>query len=245
MEIKGKTALITGAARIGAAVGLDLAKRGCHLVVVYRESRKKAEEVCHSARSLGVKAEPLQADLQNEVNVPPLMEKVKNLFGSLDILINMASSYDKTPLASLNHSLFKENIETNLQSAYLLSLAAAKLMKKQGRGRIINFSDWIAASGRPRYKEYLPYYVSKSGIIGLTEGLALELAPDILVNTIAPGPILPPPDLSEKEKHKVQQATPLKRWGSSEEISKAVRFLIESDFVTGECIRVDGGRHLY
>jgi len=118
-------------------------------------------------------------------------------------------------------------------------------MKKQGGGRIINFSDWISASGRPRYKEYLPYYVSKTGILGLTQGLALELAPDILVNAIAPGPILAPPDITPEEDEEVQKATPLKRWGGSIEIAKVVLFLIETDFVTGECIRVDGGRHLY
>ena len=138
-------------------------------------------------------------------------------------------------------------MNTNLKHVYALSVQAASLMKKRRWGRIINFVDWTTASGRPRYKDLVPYYVAKSGVIGLTEALALELAPfEILVNAIAPGPILPPArGISKKEKQAVVRATPLGRWGGAEEIVKAVLFLIETDFVTGECIRVDGGRHLY
>ena len=109
----------------------------------------------------------------------------------------------------------------------------------------MNFTDWVAASGRPRYAGYLPYYVAKRGVIGLTEALALELAPDqILVNAIAPGPILAPEGTSPEEVAAVESATPLGRWGGADEIVQAVAFLIASDFVTGETIRVDGGRHI-
>jgi NAD(P)-dependent dehydrogenase (short-subunit alcohol dehydrogenase family) len=118
-------------------------------------------------------------------------------------------------------------------------------MRAAGGGRIINFSDWIAASGRPRYKSYLAYYVAKRGVIGLTEALALELAGDqILVNAIAPGPILAPEGTADEESKSVEAATPLGRWGGELEIAAAVRFLLESGFVTGETIRVDGGRHV-
>ena len=118
-------------------------------------------------------------------------------------------------------------------------------LKRSGGGRIINFADWVVASGRPRYAGYLPYYVAKAGVKALTEALALELASDqILVNAIAPGPILPPPDMSAEESASVVQSTPLGRWGGAAEIAKAVMFLVQSDFVTGETIRVDGGRHI-
>ena len=118
-------------------------------------------------------------------------------------------------------------------------------MRQAGGGRIINFSDWVAASRRPRYVGYVPYYVAKTGIIGLTEALALELAGDgILVNAVAPGPILPPDDLDADAGRRVEQETPLGRWGGSEEIVKAVVGLIGSEFITGETIRVDGGRHV-
>ncbi len=118
-------------------------------------------------------------------------------------------------------------------------------MRRAGGGRIVNFSDWVAASRRPRYAGYLPYYVAKAGAIALTEALALELAADdILVNAIAPGPILAPPGTSPDELTAIERATPLGRWGGEIEIAKAVLALVESDFVTGETIRVDGGRHL-
>jgi NAD(P)-dependent dehydrogenase (short-subunit alcohol dehydrogenase family) len=117
-------------------------------------------------------------------------------------------------------------------------------MRERGEGRIVNFADWIAVSHRPRYKGFLAYYVSKVAVVGLTEALALELAPQILVNAIAPGPILPPVGLTAEENQEVLNATPLGRWGGEMEIAKTVVSLIESDFITGECIRVDGGRHI-
>jgi NAD(P)-dependent dehydrogenase (short-subunit alcohol dehydrogenase family) len=117
-------------------------------------------------------------------------------------------------------------------------------MKAAGAGRIVNISDWLPISGRPRYRGYVPYYVSKAAVAALTQSLALELAPEILVNAIAPGPILAPPDFTAEETARVIEATPLARWGGADEIAKAVLFLIETEFVTGECIRVDGGRHL-
>jgi NAD(P)-dependent dehydrogenase (short-subunit alcohol dehydrogenase family) len=245
MDPKGKTALITGGARIGQTVAEELAKRGCNIILVFRTSKKKAEKTLRKVKILGADGWLIQADLQKKEEIQKIVPEIERQKKNLDILINMASSYEKTPLETLKEKNWTENLETNLQSAYTLSLSASKLMKKRGQGRIINFSDWVSASGRPRYKEYLPYYVSKTGVLGLTQGLALELAPEILVNSIAPGPILAPSDITPEENREVQIATPLKRWGGSLEIAKTVLFLIETDFVTGECIRVDGGRHLY
>jgi NAD(P)-dependent dehydrogenase (short-subunit alcohol dehydrogenase family) len=135
-------------------------------------------------------------------------------------------------------------IDSNAKSVFLFTTHAAPIMKGQGAGRIINFADWLPISGRPRYKGFVPYYTSKAAVVALTESLALEFAPEILVNAIAPGPILAPPDFAPTETLRVIQATPLRRWGGAEEIAKAVMFLIDTDFVTGECLRVDGGRHL-
>jgi NAD(P)-dependent dehydrogenase (short-subunit alcohol dehydrogenase family) len=245
MKIEGKIALLTGGARMGQTVAEQLGRRGCHIVMIYRQSKKSAEETIQRIKASGVDGMALQADLQEERELDRAMLSVRKRFGHIDILINMASSYEKTPFQTLGPKDWHTQMHINLQSAYLLSLKSAALMRSQAEGRIIHFSDWVAASGRPRYKEYLPYYVSKMGIIGLTEALALELAPDILVNAIAPGPILAPSGLTQKENREVKHATPLKRWGGSMEIAKAVLFLIETDFITGECIRVDGGRHLY
>jgi len=136
-------------------------------------------------------------------------------------------------------------LDVDLRGAFLCSHAAAPHMRRQGGGRIINFSDWIARSGRPRYLGYVPYYVAKSGVIALTEALAVELAADnILVNAVAPGPIVAPPGTTDEELKTVAEATPLGRWGGEMEIARAVVGLLDNDFITGETIRVDGGRHL-
>jgi NAD(P)-dependent dehydrogenase (short-subunit alcohol dehydrogenase family) len=118
-------------------------------------------------------------------------------------------------------------------------------MRRAQGGRIVAFSDWVAASRRPRYQGYLPYYVAKAGVMALVEALALELAPDqILVNAVAPGPIVPPEGTSAEERTAVERATPLGRWGGEAELAKAVLALVETDFITGETVRVDGGRHV-
>jgi NAD(P)-dependent dehydrogenase (short-subunit alcohol dehydrogenase family) len=245
MDPRGKAVLITGGARIGQAVAFALANQGADVAITYLKSKKSAEETAEWARDLGVRGLAVRADLTRETDLDNAVKKVNNAFGGLDILVNMTSIYEKTALKNLNSKIWRKNMEANLESAYLLSLKCAPLMRRRGEGRMIHFSDWVSASGRPRYKDYIPYYVAKAGLIGLTEALALELAPEILVNAIAPGPILPPPDLTANEKRDVKSATPLGRWGGPEEIAKTVLFLIETDFITGECIRVDGGRHLY
>jgi NAD(P)-dependent dehydrogenase (short-subunit alcohol dehydrogenase family) len=151
----------------------------------------------------------------------------------------------KHPFEALTAADWNAALDVDLRAAFLCAHAAVPHMRRQGSGRIVNFSDWIAKSGRPRYEGYLPYYVAKAGAIALTEALALELAPhDILVNAIAPGPILAPPGTADDEMRAVEQATPLGRWGGEIEISKGVLALLESDFITGETIRIDGGRHV-
>jgi NAD(P)-dependent dehydrogenase (short-subunit alcohol dehydrogenase family) len=149
------------------------------------------------------------------------------------------------PIDQLTVEDWDRQLSVDLRASFLFSQAVAPEMRKRGGGRIINFTDWVAASARPRYAGYLPYYVAKAGVKALTEALALELALDqILVNAIAPGPILAPPEMSQEESDAVVAKTPLGRWGGEDEIAKAVMFLVESDFVTGETIRVDGGRHV-
>jgi len=245
MDPKGKVALVTGGARIGQAVAQELARHGCSLALIWRESRAPAEASAAEARAAGVRAVTLQADALVETQVGAAVDKAARELGRIDILINMASTYQSAPLAALGSLAWAEAVDSNARSAFLFSVKTAPHMRKAGSGRIINFSDWTAVSGRPRYTGYTPYYVAKAAVAGMTESLALELAPDILVNAIAPGPILPPPGLSADDSDKVIAATPLRRWGGAEEIAKAVLFLVQTEFVTGECLRVDGGRHLY
>ena len=243
MDPKGKVAVITGGARIGQVVARALATRGCSLALIYRSSREAAEQTASVAREAGVKTAVIRADAVDEPQVRAAVEEVAKSLGRLDILINMASMYVKTP--NPTGADWSAALDSNAKSAFLFSTYAAPFMKQAGGGRIVNFSDWLPASGRPLYKDYTPYYTSKAAVAALTQSMAVELAPDILVNAIAPGPILAPPDLTPEENDRVIAATPLAKWGGAEEIAKAVLFLVDTDFVTGECIRVDGGRHLF
>ena len=245
MDPTDKVALITGGRRIGAVVATELARKGVHVAVVYRGSRSEAEETAETLRAMGRRALVVQADLQQPEACSRVVEATVAEFGRLDILVNMASVYREKPLDDLTVEDWDAQLSIDLRAAWLCSHAAIRHMRRSGGGRIVNFSDWVARSGRPRYRGYLPYYVAKAAVIALTEALALELASDqILVNAIAPGPIVAPPGTSAADSAAVEQATPLGRWGGEIEIAKTVIALVESDFITGETIRVDGGRHV-
>ena len=244
MTLTNKTALITGGKRIGAVVAAELARRGMDVALSYQRSKDEAEATAQTVRDADRRAVVLQANLSRGEDCATLVNGAAAALGRLDVLINMASVYRSHALADIDEARWDESLDVDLKAAYLCARAAIPHMRAAGGGRIVNFSDWVAASGRPRYPGYLPYYVAKRAIIGLTEALALELAADqILVNAIAPGPILAPPDTSDEELKSVESATPLGRWGGEVEIATAVVFLLESGFVTGETIRVDGGRH--
>ncbi len=245
MELKDKVALITGGKRIGLVVATELAARGVDVALSYSRSQAEAELAAGKVQAAGRRAGVFQADLARPEAAASLVGAVTERFGRLDILINMASVYVKRPFDELTPADWSAVIDVDLRAAFLCAQAAAPWMRKQGGGRIINFSDWLAKSGRPRYRGFLPYYVAKAGVIALTEALALELADDkILVNAVAPGPILAPPDTTDDELLAVERATPLGRWGGELEIAKAVVALLDADYVTGETVRVDGGRHI-
>jgi NAD(P)-dependent dehydrogenase (short-subunit alcohol dehydrogenase family) len=245
MTLTGKAALITGGKRIGAVVAEELARRGMDVALAYNRSKEEAQATAAAIESLGRRAFAIQADLSKGDACRGLVDAAAEALGRLDVLVNMASVYRSLPLAEIDELRWDEVVDVDLKATYLCARAAIPHMRKNGGGRIINFSDWVAASGRPRYRGFLPYFVAKRGVMGLTEALALELAEDqILVNAIAPGPILAPESTPDDELKAVESATPLGRWGGEGEIATAVVFLIESGFVTGETIRVDGGRHV-
>jgi len=245
VNLVDKVALITGGKRIGLSIAGVLAEHGADVALSYARSRAEAEEGAALVRGAGRRAAIFQADLRDPEACDTLVGAVVNSLGGLDILINMASVYANRPFADLTAADWNATIDVDLRAAFLCAHAAAPHMRARGGGRIVNFGDWLAKSGRPRYPGYLPYYVAKAGAIALTEALALELAPDdILVNAIAPGPILAPPDTTDEELRSIERATPLGRWGGAGEIATAVLALLQSDFITGETIRVDGGRHL-
>jgi NAD(P)-dependent dehydrogenase (short-subunit alcohol dehydrogenase family) len=245
MDLRGTVSLITGAKRIGQTVAEEIARRGGDVAICYARSAVEAKEAAARVEANGRRAVIVQGDLSDPAACLEVVKRSVAGLGRLDVLINMASVYKKTAFDDLRVEQWNAPIAVDLRASFLCAQAAAPEMRRQGGGRIVNFSDWTARSGRPRYTGYVPYYVAKAGVIALTEALALELAPDnILVNAVAPGPILAPSDVSEEEVEAVAAATPLKHWGGEIEIAKVVLALLESDFITGETIRVDGGRHI-
>ena len=245
MELDGRVALITGGRRIGAVVAIELARGGADVALVHRQSKAEAEETAGAVRAAGRRAMTVHADLRRPDDCQRVIDETVHRLGRLDVLVNMASVYRPVAFDDLTVEDWNGQLDVDLRAAWLCARAAAPHMRRLRGGRIINVGDWTAASGRPRYREYLPYYVAKAGVAALTEALALELAPEqILVNAIAPGPIVAPEGISDDEFAAVERVTPLGRWGGEGEIAKLVLSLIDSDFVTGETIRVDGGRHL-
>ena len=241
MKLEGRVVLVTGGAkRIGATIALALARRGAHVAISYRTSSGEARETVTAIERTGVRALAVRAELSNASDVKRMIERIARTFGRLDILVNSASAFARTPFAKLTERDWNQMLDTNLKGPFLCALSASHLMRRHGGGKIINLADW---AGVKPYRDYLPYCVSKSGVIGLTKALAKELAPTIQVVAIAPGPILPPHDMSRAEQHRIAARVPLKRWGSPQDIANTVLFLIEgTDFMTGSVVFVDGGQ---
>src|SRR5262245_684037 len=163
MDPKDKVALITGGARVGRSVASMLAGRGCSVAVTWRGSRASAEETVAAVQATGARGLAVHADLAEPGAAGAAVEAVRKGLGRLDILVCMASHYEKVDLGRLDDEAWRRNMDTDLHSVYRLALAAAPIMKAEGRGRIVAFADWLPASGRPRYRGYLPYYVAKAG----------------------------------------------------------------------------------
>ncbi len=229
MELNNKVIILTGAARIGADVAKSLLEKDVKLAVTYRTSKP----------DLGPEVLYLKADLVLAVDVKSVVDETKKHFGQIDGLIHMAAIYERIPWSSVTEADWDKNMDVIAKSAFLMSKAVADNMTA---GKIIHIADWSVLN-QP-YKDYLPYNVAKSAVIGLTKSLAKELAPNITVNAIAPGPILRPSDLTDEDNAEVLKNTPLERWGGSEEITKAILYLLEADFVTGQVLYVDGGRSI-
>ena len=243
--MQGKVVLITGGAkRVGAATCRRLHSAGANLMLHYRvsagEARLLQAELNHQRKD---SVALIQADLLDTAKLPAMVEQTVHSFGRLDALINNASSFFQTPVGEITAAAWEDLIGTNLRAPLFLSQAAAPALKK-AQGAIVNITDIHAE--RP-LKNYVVYSVAKAGLVGLTRSLARELAPEVRVNAVAPGPILWPDDdtFDELSRQRIISHTPLKREGTPEDIAKAVHFLLaEATYVTGETINVDGGRHV-
>lgn len=241
VQLAGRWALVTGAAkRVGRAIALELAARGANVVVHYNHSAAEAEGTTRALEALGVRALAVRADLARPEEVIALAREAEAQTGGIGVLVNNASNYLRVPFDDLSEEVWDASLDVNLKAPFLLAWQLGRAMRTRGEGRIVNLADW--AGERP-YNDYLPYCVSKAGIIALTKGLAKALAPTVLVNAVAPGPVLPPEGLSEREREAIMRATPLRRIGTPEDVARCVRFLAtEADFTTGAVYLVDGGR---
>jgi len=242
MDISGKVALITGSSkRIGRETALELARRGAHVAIHYRSDEAGAKETGALAREAGVQAELFRAELTDAGEVKALFVDLAKRFGGLDILVNNASVFDPGDFEESTPELWNAQMDSNARAPFFIAQHAAKLMSGRGHGKIVNLVD---VAGEVVWPGYLAYSVSKAALIAINRGLAKALAPAIQVNGVAPGPVLFPEYYTQDQKHLAVERTLLKRAGSARDIVNAVVFLIENDYITGEVIHVDGGRHL-
>lgn len=245
MILSGKAIVITGAKRIGKVVAHELAKKGANLAIVYNSSKSEALETVEMIRGTGVSAEIFQANLSSERDIKRVVKQIADKFGQIDGLVHMASPYPRTKLGEITMDEFDKIMRSIAGSAILLGQEVGLFMRKKNDKqvrKIIFFSDWSVL--KSPYKDYLVYNTAKAAIDSITKTLAHELAPNVSVNAIAPGPILKPPDLTDEENKEAMARTPLKKWGGAEEIAKAVLYLFDSDFTTGLVLPVDGGRSI-
>ena len=239
MQAKDKVALVTGAAhRVGKAIALRLAKNGAHIILNYRSSVKAAQETQTELEGLGVEVLPVQADVSEPEAVEAMTAQAIAHFGRIDILVNNAALFDKTPFPGMSVADWDRVLNMNLRGPFLCARAVAPPMLKLEAGLIVNITD---LSGFVPTQHMLAHSVAKAGLISLTQALALELRPKIRVNAVAPGPVMPPPDYDSETRQKVAQRTLLKRWASGDHVAQAVMFFVENDYVTAEVVRVDGG----
>jgi 3-oxoacyl-[acyl-carrier protein] reductase len=238
-QLAGQVALVTGVnKRIGRSIALRLAAEGASVAVNYRGAKKDADDVVREIAAGGGKAVAIQADVTKRAEVAKLFAAVEKDFGRLDILINNAGQFFAAKFEELTDEQWDGILDINLKSQFLCAQAAAPIMKRQGRGHIINLS---SLGGMLPWPSYTHYCVSKAGSIMLTRCLARALAPEILVNSVAPGTIQFPGEPPDQE---YIQRVPLHRTGTGDDIASAVLYLATSDFVTGQIVAVDGGRLL-
>jgi NAD(P)-dependent dehydrogenase (short-subunit alcohol dehydrogenase family) len=242
MDLQGKVALVTGGAiRVGRAVSLALADAGANIVMNYNTSAAAASETAREIEALGRQALTFQADVSQSDQVNAMVEAAIERFGRLDVLVNSASVWQRTPWEELTEEVWDAKVDVDLKGAFLCAKAAALYLATHGDGAIVNIVDLSAFKPFPNF---LAHSAAKAGLLNLTFGLAQELAPAVRVNAVAPGPVLPPPEYTEKQIAAGANRTLLKRWGTPEDVANAVVFLVRAPYITGVVLPVDGGERL-
>ena len=241
MELRGRVALVTGGGRrVGRALAEALGRAGANVAVHYKGSVSGANDAVASIRASGVDADAFQANLTDASSISPLIDAVAARFGGLDGLGNSAAVMERTPIGTVTAVQWDSMFALNLRAPFLLSQAAAPLLTAH-RGAIVNMADLAAFESWPAY---VPHGISKAGIVQMTRALARVLAPAVRVNAIAPGAVLLPDDWDDASGEHLEQTTPLRRLGSPDDVVGALLYLLGADYVTGETIIVDGGRHV-
>ncbi len=242
MKTSGKTALITGGAhRVGKAITLGLAQAGVNVAINYNTSVTAAEDTLAEARAFDVGGLAIKADIGDYQQVEAMVKTITAQFGGVDILVNNASLWLETPFPTEDPTDWHRVTNILVNGAFYCANAVAPLMLEKGEGAIVNIIDLAAYEPWPNY---MAHSVGKSALLGLNRQLALELAPAVRVNAVAPGPVLPPPDYDEEKIERTANKTLLGRWGTPEDIAKAVLFFVQADYITGETLRVDGGQRI-
>ncbi len=243
MILEGKVAIVTGAAvRLGKALALALVEHGVRIALHYDESVQAAEATLDQIKAAGGDAIAIQADLSQTDRLPLIVQQAADHFGRVDILVNSAAIFEPGRVADTTEAQWDRHFAINLKAPFFLSQAFANRVGPNHAGHIINIADWRGA--RPE-TNHIAYTLTKAGLIAMTQSLALALAPNIQVNAIAPGAILPPPGQDQAYLEQLaRQTVPLQHPGSPDEVARTMIFLLQSDFVTGELIFVTGGQHL-
>ena len=241
MDLRGRAALVTGAGhRIGRAIALALAGRGMRVAVHYNAAADGARETVRIIESGGGSAAAFVADLRRGDTAASLVADVAAHFGALDVLVNSAAVMRRTPFGSIDAMQWDDIMAINLRAPFLLAQAAAPHLRA-AHGAVVNIADLAAFETWPGY---LPHSISKAGVVTMTRALARVLAPEVRVAAVAPGTVLLPEGWREADAEHLRQTTPLQRNGSPDDVTSTVLFILDSDYLTGETIIVDGGRHV-
>jgi pteridine reductase len=239
VELTGKVALVTGAGhRVGRALALALAGRGAHVAIHYHASGAEAEETLRQVRDRGAQGDLFPADLGDAGAARGLADRVARRFGGLDVLVNCAAIMVRASIEETTVDQWDTIFDLNLRGYFFVAQGAVPHLRK-GKGKIVNLAD---VGGMEPWPKYAAHSISKAGVVMLTRVLALGLAPDVMVNAISPGAVLPPETWDDASRQHLVQTTPLKRLGSAEDVAGAMLYLLDADYVTGEVLVVDGGR---
>jgi pteridine reductase len=241
MDLRGRTALVTGAGhRVGRAIALALGARGMRVAVHYNAAADGARETVKQIRAAGGDGDVIAADLTEASAAAELIGTVSSKFGGLDVLVNSAAVMIRTPFGEVTPKQWDDIMALNLRAPFFLAQAAAPLLRA-ARGVIVNIADLAAFETWPAY---IPHSISKAGVVNMTRSLARVLAPEIRVAGIAPGAVLLPDNWDAGAADHLRETTPLERMGSPADVTATVLFILDSDYLTGETIIVDGGRHV-